>query len=485
MPAAASGPLQARRAGPPAPWLVRLRRALVGALMSAAIAALAVVVWLDARLRPDRGFPRDPDALRRDRGWLTRALRGAGALPEGAEVLAVAVTPTKHLEAFRSQVARVDVTIGPDAEGPSAAPAATPRTLALFAKFAPAPTSWREQAVFVLQENHVKEAAVYRELAGQPGFPAPRALAVAVHPLSGALCLLLERVEGAREVPEHEGCPAELAYAAARALARLHARWWGDEGVAAAALRTTPPAVVDWLAHQLGGPDRDLFGAMLRHAWLADAQGPRTIQHGDARVGNQLFVPAPGDERWRCLLIDWQAARRGRGVFDLVYFLVLSVEPEVRRAHGHALLGCWHAALVAEGVADYPLAQAVADARTAALLVLGFVTMPLMSAEASTTAANQQGIAALGEAWVRRMVAVVEELDVGAVAVACGVPAAALALAFQRSNDDAVRRFPAAAADRAAAQAHVAVHGRGLFGAPAANAPGDDAAALTAKPAST
>lgn len=433
-----------------------VRRALVGAGIRLALAALTLVAWLERALRPRRAFPRDPEMLASDPAWLAGALATAGAVPPGATVRELQVTPTKEQEAFRSRVARVDVTF--------ACTGGSSERLALFAKFAPEPTSLREYAIYLLQENHTKEAAVYRELAPAGDLPLARPLHVGVHPLSGGLCLLLQRLDDAREVPEPQGCPAELAPASVRALAQVHARFWGDPAPAAAALRLTPPAVVDWLAHQLPGPDAPLFGAMLRHAWACDARAPITIQHGDARVGNQLFVDdpaAPGGVR--AVLIDWQAARRGKGVFDVAYFLILSLEPAVRRAAAPALLRAWHQELLALGVGDYPWEQAVADADAAALLVLGFVTLPLMSAEASTTTVNRTGIDALGEAWARRMVAVVEELDLDAVARGSGLDPAALSAAFARSNDGAVARFPRAAEDRAAARAHVATHGPGLW----------------------
>ncbi len=247
------------------------------------------------------------------------------------------------------------------------------------------------------------------------------------------------------------------------AFATLHAATWSDETTEATTLARTPPAVVDWLAAQLPGDDAPLFAAMLRTAWHHDAAGPCAILHSDARVGNMLFPTEDG--RGRFAFIDWQAARRGRAIFDVAYFFTLSLEPAVRREHGDALLRHYLARLTAAGVTDYPLAALCDDFRMAVLLTLGFVTLPLMSAEASRTEENLEGIDALGTAWARRMVAVVEELDFAWVAARCGVDAAALQAAFERSNDGAVRDFPVARSDRDAAREARARFGVGVVGA--------------------
>ncbi len=431
---------------------------LTGWMIRLAIVLLQGVAWLDRVLQPNRAFPRDLPQLLARRAWLEAVLRRGGLLAEGEQLVAVSGRQIKQQEAFRSTVAAVDCEAR-TADGLS-------RNISIFAKLSPVATSLMEHAVYILQENAAKETTVYQTLARAPGFPAARAYHVDVHRPSGGFCLLLERLE-AREVPEHEGCPPELAEVAIDAFAALHARHWGDETTAARDLRRTPPAVVDWLSRQLQGPDAALFGAMLRRAWAADASAPVAIQHADARVGNLLFVadhsPSAHPCGRRAVFIDWQAARRGKAVFDVAYFLVLSLEPEVRRRHGLALLERYHRALQANGIADYPLATLLSDARMAVLLVLGFVTLPLMSAEASTTQANQAGIGALGTAWARRMVAVVEELDLEEAGARCGIDGVALGAAFRRSNDGAVRDFPVAAVDRAAAQAFVATHGAGLF----------------------
>lgn len=428
-----------------------MKTALVGLLLRTAIALLMVVAWLERTLRPRRSFPRDPAELLQRQEWALDHLRAAGVLRAEERVVGFEVERVKQQEAFRSQVAKVDVRCE---DG---------RTIALMAKFAPQPESLREHAVYLLQQNAPKEVAIYRALGERPEIPLARCYAAEIHPLSGGFCLLLERLQPLREIPESAGCPADLAGLAMDAFATLHAATWGDETTEAVTLGRTPPAVIDWLAARLPGADAPLFAAMLRAACHHDAAGACALLHSDARVGNMLFPDAEGGGRFA--FIDWQAARRGHAVFDVAYFFTLSLEPEVRRSHGDALLRRYHERLIALGVRDYDLATLCDDFRMAVLLTLGFVTLPLMSAEASRTDENLDGIDALGTAWARRMVAVVEELDFAWVAARCGVEAAALQAAFGRSNDGAVAEFPVAAADRAAARDARSRNGVGVIGA--------------------
>lgn len=404
-----------------------LRRAAVAALvrllMGAATLLTMLTVWVDRALRPRLPFPRDPDELRARRAWCVERLQAAGALPQGAEITSFEVQGFKRAEAFRSRVATVRV--GWRAAGQGG-------TLDLLAKFAPAPTNLRDHALFVLQRNHVKETAVYRDLAGDPSVAAPRTYFAACHERTGNLCILMERMTPAQEVGEADGCPADLAPVVMDAFAALHARHWGGDDPAASSLAVVPDALIDTFATFFRGPDRALFGALLRKVWRHDGRAPVTVLHGDARVGNMLFPTGGG--RGRFVLIDWQAARKGRGAFDVAYFLTLSLAPDVRRAHEAALLDRYHQGLVAAGVEGYSREALADDYRNAVLLVLAFVSLPFLSAESSDNDANKAGLRELGDVWTERMRAAVDDLDLPWVSARYDLDAQALAAAFARSN---------------------------------------------------
>ncbi len=401
-------------------------RLLFAALMALAVRALMVVAWLDRTLQPTRPFPRDPDQLRTRRDWCVARAGAAGLLPENAEITGFSVTPFKTNEAFRSLVARVRI---------DHHEAGADHSVELLAKFAPPANDLRDQAVFILQENHTKETAVYARLAADPAVAAPAAYHAACHPLSGQMCLLLEFLGDCEEIPEAIGCPADRAGIAIDAMAALHGRFWNDDSPQTAALKVVPDIVIDHFGGLFQGEDAALFGDLLGKVWRHDGRAPTTVLHGDPRVANMLFATGDGEaDRGRFAFIDWQAARKGKGVFDVAYFLVLSVEPEVRRAHEDALLQRYHDGLVRAGVGDYAPATLHDDYRHAILLVLAFVTLPMMSAESSRTSGNVSGLLELGEVWTRRMMAVVQDIDLDWVQRRLGVDGQALAAAFERSN---------------------------------------------------
>ncbi len=411
--------------------MIRLRRAVFNVLFHLLIWATMVGTWLDQRLRGDVGFPRDPAALQEAPAWCLAQLVAAGVVPAGAEVVSLEVIPFKFNEAFRSQVARVclrwQLPDRPEAEDePDAGESRC------IAKFAPKVTSLRDHAVYLLQDNHGKEFAAYDALGREPGLGLPRVYFSQLHKLTGNLCLLLEDLTRCVEVTERAGCPLPLCELAIDGFATLHAHGWGRPEVAPG-LTLVPDPVIDFICSRFVGDDADVFTDALLAAWRHDHSGVVTTLHGDARVGNMLFPDrdAP-DDPGRFALIDWQAARRGRGVFDVAYFLALSVNADVRRAHETALLDRYHAGLTAAGVTDYGRDTLTTDYRNAQLLTLGFVTLPFLSAESSQTERNQDGLADLAAVWTQRMAEVMQEMDLPWLAAHTGLPEAALTGAVRR-----------------------------------------------------
>jgi Ecdysteroid kinase-like family len=102
--------------------------------------------------------------------------------------------------------------------------------------------------------------------------------------------------------------------------------------------------------------------------WAAEANttarlAPQTIVHGDFHGGNHLFTP-----RDACRVVDFQFVGTGRVADELAYFFMLSFDPDPD-AEEH-LLHCYHDALVAAGVHDYPAAQLLHEYHVATLTLL-------------------------------------------------------------------------------------------------------------------
>jgi Ser/Thr protein kinase RdoA (MazF antagonist) len=170
-----------------------------------------------------------------------------------------------------------------------------------------------------------------------------------------------------------------------RALARMHARWWQDDTLAAHSWLTLPsmlaPAAVTevfelaWPSFlgKLGIPVDDEVLAM--KAWISSTlheaattlfeSGPRTLIHDDIQGDNLLFPDDPGRP---VVLLDWQMVTYARGAVDVASAIRGSLVPELRRSAEADLLQGYHEALVRAGVRDYPLARCRADYELAGVI---------------------------------------------------------------------------------------------------------------------
>ena len=82
------------------------------------------------------------------------------------------------------------------------------------------------------------------------------------------------------------------------------------------------------------------------------AAAPRTLVHGDTGVYNMMFY-----EGEKMCLFDWQFCQAGNGIFDIAFFLSLSVGTKMLEDNEDEFLKLYHAELVKNGVKDYDEAQ--------------------------------------------------------------------------------------------------------------------------------
>ncbi|WP_035955288.1 phosphotransferase [Parafrankia sp. EUN1f] len=141
---------------------------------------------------------------------------------------------------------------------------------------------------------------------------------------------------------------------AVRSLARLHSAFWGHRlnredlawvqpfaawkgmhGIETGLRRvaeTVPPAV------------RSLTGEQIEQMWVTYVgtltDGPQTLLHGDAHIGNTYTLPGN-----RAGFLDWQVLRRGNHVIDLGYFVQSALTVDDRRACESDLIDEYHRAL--------------------------------------------------------------------------------------------------------------------------------------------
>jgi len=201
------------------------------------------------------------------------------------------------------------------------------------------------------------EIGFYRDLRPGLALEAPRLLGASFDRRTGRFVIVLEDLDGAGFPDTLSPLTPGRAAAALGTLARLHGR---TSGV---------PVRPGWLGTNSGDALLPLVAATLgrlgrrvaaRHPGLVTADGerilatyrtwaprldagPHCVLHGDPHPGN-LYVLEDSVG-----LLDWQAVRRGNGLRDVTYLLVLGMSTDDRRAHERDLLDHYRAELATAG----------------------------------------------------------------------------------------------------------------------------------------
>jgi hypothetical protein len=284
--------------------------------------------------------------------WLTAALRGSGALGDdqvvGVEVVSSGTTPVSTVTRLALRYTGATV----------------PRRLFLKTPKARLP---REVTLNLGQ----REVRFYHDLApAMAGSPLIRCYSAAFDAERASWHLLLDDV-----TDTHATTPAPATFdacsAALEALAAVHARWWNrDPASSSDADRQQPdePPLDQW--QERTGESVDAFAAFLGdrlsarqrqiYAMVVDglldlrgrrAQGPTTVVHGDAHLGNFLMPrERAAGPVYPCDWQDWWIAEPTR---DAAYLIGKSWTPRQRAEVEQQLVRHYHARLEASGV-DYP-----------------------------------------------------------------------------------------------------------------------------------
>ena len=352
-------------------------------------------------------IPRSPEEITPE--WLTSTLRDAGVI-SGARVTSVETESIGAGAGLFGQLARLR--LGYDREEPGA-PAS------LIAKLPTTHAGNRE--IGNLFQFYERETRFYDDIAPMMRIRVPQCHVRIMDVPGDEYLLLLEDLGAATPGDEVAGCVLHTAEAAIRHLAEHHATWWEHPKLDALDWMPFVNAPVHQSAQQsyqqAWGPYTEVFGEMLT-PYVRDVgerlqtriidllndfePRPRTIIHGDFRLDNLFFDHPDGSP---IAAIDWQISSRGRGMFDVAYFIVSSLEPDVRRAHEERLVRMWHAVVTERGAKDYGWDEAWLDYRKAVL----YCNIYTVIGVGSMDAANERGLA-LQTAWVRRRSAAIEDL---------------------------------------------------------------------------
>jgi hypothetical protein len=342
--------------------------------------------------------------------WLTDALRQNGIIERSA-VSSLDVRVIGEGSGFIGQLARIGLTYdAPEAGAPAS----------LIAKFPGASAGGRE--IGNLFRFYEREIRFYEEIADQVEMRTPKRYHSAMDVGRGEYVLLLEDLAPAVVGDQLAGCMLPEARLAVEELAKFHATWWQspqlrtmdwmlvvDDPVHQSAQQSYADAWQPFVDNFATGLSKDMLGVAeriggkvidLQHR-LADE--PWTIMHGDYRLDNMFFAP-PGAPP-ALSVVDWQITSRGRGIFDLTYFICGALPPALRKAHERELVRTYHDILLAHGVRDYGWEQCWREYRMGALYLFVYVVISLGTLDS----ANERGVA-LFDAWLDRATTAVAEL---------------------------------------------------------------------------
>lgn len=354
--------------------------------------------------------PRSPEEITPQ--WLTGALRENGVIGDAS------VTGIEHHRigagaGFLGQLSKL--TLSYDREQPGA-----PATL--IAKLPALDPGGRH--VGNLFRFYEREIRFYDEISDKVKISVPRRYYSAMDVEGDEYLLLIQDMAPAVVGDEAAGVSLEQSELAIRAIAEFQAGWWDSPelekldwmpAVNAPVHQSAEPAY-----QQAWEPFCQMFGDKLSPKVMALGDemqhhvvdllnavepAPRTIIHGDFRGDNVFFgdgVSAPAFSA-----IDWQISSKGRGVFDVAYFLCTSVTPEIRKESEERLVRMWHD-IISESndTSRYTYDDAFYDYRVSALYMHVYTVIALGTLDT----ANERGVMLFNE-WLRRRATAIEELD--------------------------------------------------------------------------
>lgn len=359
------------------------------------------------------GIPGSPAQITPE--WLTSSLRTTGVIGPGATVRSFDTTIIGDGVGFIGQLAQLDLRYSGECPGPSS----------LVAKFPAASQENREIGNYF--RYYEREIRFYEQIADEVELRTPKRYFSAMDLDAGDYVLLLENMAPARVGDQLAACSIAEADLAIRNLAAFHATWWqskrlaeidwmpmADDEVNTSAEDSYHKAWDTFVASfgsQLQGPMLKVgerLGDNVARILQMMAVPPCTIIHGDYRLDNLFFGTAQGGDPLS--VIDWQIASRGRGVFDVAYFISGNLRPEDRRAHQMTLLKHYYDTLVEHGVRDYSWDQCVHDYRICTLFCLVYTVI----SGGTLDLANERG-QALVTAWIDRCASAIQDLDCAAL----------------------------------------------------------------------
>ncbi|OBF37676.1 phosphotransferase [Mycobacterium sp. ACS1612] len=227
---------------------------------------------------------------------------------------------------------------------------------------------------------YLREVRFYEQIGVANPLPPARPYFAAFDEATHDFVLVLEDLQRLRTADQTVGCTAADAEIVIDAIARHHAHWWHNDrleslswltpydtgpfpAVAVSNFTAGWPVFLDRVGFELSSAARD-FGERMPSLipWLLTelTRPPRTFLHGDLRL-DQLFFAVEADDP-PLTALDWQVTAKGRGAYDVGYFLSQSLTADTRRSCEDQLLQRYTERLAEQGI-DYSAEQLRRDYR--------------------------------------------------------------------------------------------------------------------------
>lgn len=320
-------------------------------------------------------IPHSPEDLSPD--WLTEALRYGNVIAKN-KVTKFEYSPLSEKQGLYGQTFRLSLTY-------DTAKTKGPQTI--IVKLSSGNPEMRQRPN--TKAAYEREVRFYQKAAKKNLLPVPTCYYADIDIKSGWHVLLLEDLAPARSGSRTKGCSQTEARIAIHHIARFHAHWWenlrldnfkwltGSPGVPGDAelahfreqllpafLRKVSKPLPDEVM-EIGELLGEYKGRITRHLFT---KKPKTLLHGDYHLDNLMFG-ATGEEAF--FVVDWQLVKRGRGIWDVAYFLSQNLAPEDRQAIEMELLHDYLRILDDYGVQNYSFDDAMYDYRLSLIHRLG------------------------------------------------------------------------------------------------------------------
>lgn len=267
-----------------------------------------------------------------------------------------------------------------------------------------------------------REANFYNNIGDVCPLNVPISYFAAVNQDTYDCVILLEDLGDVSPRDQLIGASSDEAFSAVEKIAAMHAKWWDKVSLPEFAwmydfMSENESARLKELIYMPGlEPAIEKFESLFNEEmkqvcrkvgerytefWVSGLTQVDTFIHGDYRQDNMIYQGGSLD----AVVMDWQISGKGKGIFDVAYFMCQSLASNLRAEIEEEVLELYVGKLKDSGVQDYGIDQCWQDYK---VVILGCLIYPITVCGTLDTA-NERG-RALGEAMLERNLTAISDL---------------------------------------------------------------------------